>query len=632
MIIEEVIDFLRKVPPFQFLDEPALNKIVHDASIEFYPKGTTIQYQGGPVGGYLHVIKKGGVKVFITHDDEEVFVDYRGEGDLIGYMLIFGGNKARANVVTIDDTICYLIKRETIQNLLLTNPDIREFFHTSFLHRYLEKTFKVIQNKNLVHGGGDKILFTMPVGELATKGVITASQDIAIQEAAGIMSEKKISCLILINSEGSPAGIITDRDLRDKVVSKGKDCREPVRDIMSSPDIRADEREYCFEAILRMVKHNVHHLLVMRDDKLKGIVTNHDLMLLQGTSPISIVKDIENQETVDGLIPVSKKINDIVGLLLNEGAKASNITRIITEINDRLVRKVIGIAEEQLGEPPLPYCWIAFGSEGRKEQTFKTDQDNALIYHDPADAEMEEAAQNYFRDFTLFVKDGLLKCGFPPCPADFMATNPMWRQPLHVWRKYFTNWISTPTSEAVLNSVTFFDVRAVHGEVRLLDWLKDFTLNMVKDQKVFLGYIANMAIKNMPPIGFFKTFVVEKSGDHKDKLNLKVKGLAPLVDIVRLFALEKGIRETSTVERINILRDKHTIVKEYAEELLHAFEFIMRLRMQNQFEQMKEGKDINNFINPNKLSNLEKRIAKEAFQIISRIQDLIIERYKALIW
>jgi CBS domain-containing protein len=631
MIIEDVIDFLRKVPPFQFLDDSTLKDITGSISMEFYPKGTFIQTQGG-LADYLYIIKKGEVKVSIKNENEDVFLDYRGEGDLIGYLLIFGGTKARANVTAVDDTICYLIKRETIQNLLYSNPAVREFFNKSFLTRYLDKTFKEIQNKNLVYSGGDKILFTMPVGELASKGVISASHNISIQEAAEIMANYRISSLILVDEAGVPSGIITDRDLRDKVVSKGKDCKHPVKDIMSVPHIRSDVKEYCFEAILKMVKHNVHHLLVMKDDKLQGVLTNHDLMLIQGTSPLSIVKDIESQSTVGALIPVSRKINNIVGLLLNEGAKASSITRIISEINDRLVRKILELAEDRYGEPPVPYCWIVFGSEGRKEQTFKTDQDNALIYHDPADPEMEKAAQEYFRDFTLFVRDGLLKCGFPPCPADFMATNPMWCQPLHVWRKYFTNWISTPTSEAVLNTVTFFDFRAIYGETRLLDWLKDFTLSMARDSKIFLGYIANLAIKNMPPIGFLKTFVVEKSGEHKDKLNMKIKGLAPLVDIMRLFALEKGIRETSTIERINVLRDKHTIVKEYADELIHAFEFIMMIRIQLQFDQIKEGKEINNFINPNNLSNLEKRIAKETFQLISKIQDLIIERYKAMIW
>lgn len=632
MLIEDVIEFIKKVPPFQFLDDATLKDITSGASMEFYPKGTTILYQGGPASEYLHVIKKGEVRVSIKNLDEEVFVDYRGEGDLIGYMLIFGGEKSRANIAAVEDTICYLFKRENIQNLLYTNLTVREFFHKSFLNKYLDKTFREMQNKNLAYGCGDKFLFTMPVGELATKEVITAPQEISIQEAARMMSNKRISSLILVDGNGLPSGIITDRDLRDKVVSKGMDFKEPVEKIMSSPHVKADAKEYCFEAILRMVKHNVHHLLIMKDGELKGVLTNHDLMLIQGTSPISLVKDIESQKTVEGLIPVSGRINNIVGLLLNEGAKASNITRIITEINDRLVRKIIENAEEKLGEPPVPYCWIVFGSEGRKEQTFKTDQDNALIYADPASAEMAEAAKEYFNKFTFLVRKGLLKCGFPLCPADFMATNPKWRQPLKEWRKYFSNWISTPTSDAVLNSVTFFDFRAVYGETSLLDGLKDFSLSLVKDHKIFLGYTANLAIKNMPPIGFLKTFVVEKSGEHKDKLNLKIKGLAPIVDIVRLFALEKGIRETSTVERITVLRDKHTIMKEYADELLHAFEFIMLLRIQSQFEQMKEGLEVDNFINPNMLSNLEKRIAKEAFQLISKIQDMLIERYKAMIW
>lgn len=632
MLIDDIIDFMKKVPPFQFLDDDALRNITADISMEFYPKGITIHYQGGPAPEYLYIIKKGGVRVFIKNENEEVFVDFRGEGDLIGYLLIFGGEKSRANVVAVDDTICYLIKRGAIQSLMSTNPSVRDFFHKSFLRRYLDKTFEEIQNKALVHGAGDRILFTMPVGEFASKEVFTAGEDITIQEAARIMAQQKISSLILVDADGRPSGIVTDRDLRDKVVSKGKNCGDPVMDIMSFPHVRSDMNEYCFEAIIKMVKHNVHHLLVMKDDKLKGILTNHDIMLLQGTSPLSIVKDIDSQKTVEGLMPVSMKINNIVGLLLNEGAKASNITRIITEINDRLVRKIIHFAEQQFGEPPVPYCWITFGSEGRKEQTFKTDQDNALIYADPASAEEEKAAQEYFRQFAFFVRDGLLKCGFPSCPADFMATNPKWRQPLNVWRKYFMNWIFTPTSDAVLNSVTFFDLRAVYGEMRLVEWLRDYIHPIVKDQKVFLGHIANMAIKNMPPIGFLKTFVVEKSGEHKDKLNLKVKGLAPLVDLVRLFALEKGIRETSTVERIQILREVHTIVKEYADELIHSFEFIMLLRIQHQFEQLKEEKEINNFIDPDRLSNLEKRIAKETFQLISKIQDMVIERYKVMIW
>jgi CBS domain-containing protein len=467
---------------------------------------------------------------------------------------------------------------------------------------------------------------------MGIKDVVTTSDTTSIREAAQLMSEKRVSSAVIIDSRHLPVGIVTDRDLRDKVVAKGRDINETVKDIMSSTLIRVDARDYCFEAVLKMIKYNIHHVLVIKDGRLTGVVTNHDLMILQGTSPLSLTKDIESQQTVDGLVPVSKKINSIVGLLLKEGARASNITKIITELNDRLVRKVLEITERKFGKPPVPYCWIGFGSEGRKEQTFKTDQDNAIIYADTETEGEAESARKYFSAFAEHARDGLLRCGFPNCPANYMASNPLWCQPFRTWKKYFTTWVSTPTPEAVLNSVAFFDFRPMYGDPSLAEALRNHLNGLLKDQKVFLGYLANMAIKNTPPVGFFKSFVVEKSGEHKDKLNLKVKGLAPLVDIMRLFALEKGIRETSTIERINVLKERHTIVKQYADELLHAFEFIMLLRIQHQFDQMKEGKDIDNFINPNKLSNLEKKIAKETFQLISKIQDMIIERYKAMIW
>jgi CBS domain-containing protein len=484
----------------------------------------------------------------------------------------------------------------------------------------------------MFYGGSDRLLFTTQVGDMAVKNVVSTQEDTSIREAAQIMSGQSISSIVIRDHNGLPTGLVTDRDLREKVVARGRNFEGPVKDIMSTSLIRVDARDYCFEAVLKMIKYNIHHILVIKDGQLIGVITNHDMMMLQGTSPLSLTKDIESQQTIEGLIPVSKKINGIVGLLLKEGAKASNITKVITEINDRLVRKVLECAERKHGKPPVAYCWIGFGSEGRKEQTFKTDQDNAIITADPATEAEAEAAKKYFSAFAEFVRDSLLRCGFPPCPANYMASNPQWRQPLKVWKKYFSAWISTPTPEAVLNSVTFFDFRPMYGEASLAETLRDHLNTLVKDQKVFLGYLANMAIKNQPPIGFFKSFVVEKGGVHKDELNLKIKGLAPLVDILRLFALEKGIRETSTMERIEALRSMPTSVEEYADDFEQAFEFIMLLRIHHQYEQIRNGVAPDNFINPNRLSNLEKRSIKEAFQLISKVQDLIIELYKALIW
>lgn len=633
MIMEDVMAFLKKVPPFQFLDDADIQAVARNLSLEFYPKDMVILKQDGAPSDALRIIKKGGIKVSMTSEEGgEVVIDYRGEGDTFGFLSLVGKDRVRSNITAVEDTICYLLGKEMLLKLLDSHLSFTEYFLKSHITKYIDRTYSEMQDKSMFYGGSDRLLFTTRVGDMAIKEVVSTREETPIREAAQMMSEDRISSIVITDRNDLPSGIVTDRDLREKVVAKGRNVSEPVKNIMSTTLIRVDDRDYCFEVVLKMLKYNIHHILVIRDGKLAGMVTNHDLMMLQGTSPLSLTKDIESQQTIEGLIPVSKKINNIVGLLLKEGAKANNITKVITEINDRLVRKVVEFAERKLGRPPLPYSWIVFGSEGRKEQTFKTDQDNAIIYADPETDREAETARRYFAAFAEYVRDGLLQCGFPLCPANYMAANPQWRQPLKTWKKYFSTWIANPTPDAVLHSVAFFDFRHMAGDALLAEQLRDYLNVQLRDQKVFLGYLANMAIRNTPPIGFFKSFVVEKDGEHKDELNLKVKGIAPLVDIMRLFALEKGARETSTLERIEALRSKHTIVEEYADDLEQAFEFITLLRIHHQYAQISSGEGPDNFINPNKLSNLEKRSIKEAFQLISKVQDLIIERYKSLIW
>lgn len=627
-ILEDVITFFKSVPPFQLLDNGKLRNIAAVVTLEFYPKGTVILRQEGPASEHLHVIKKGGVKVSVASDGGgEVLIDYRGEGDVFGFLSLMSGDKSRATVTAVEDSICYLVNRKTMTSLLDSNPSFTEYFLKSFLGKYVDRTFTEMQSKSFLAGGGDKLLFTTPVGELATRKAVTASRDITIREAAEIMSGHGISSLVLVASEGVPAGIVTDRDLRDKVVAKGRSVNDRISGIMSVTLIKTEARDYCFEALLKMIRYNIHHLLVVDEGRLKGIVTNHDLMMLQGTSPISLAREIESQQTIDGLIPASKKINKMISLLLKEGAKASNITRIISEINDRLVRRILEITEKKCGKPPLPYCWLVFGSEGRKEQTFKTDQDNALIYADAATPAEDAAAQQYFERFTVLANDGLMQCGFPPCPGGYMASNQKWRQPLRAWREYFRQWIQTPTPDAILYSVILFDFRAVHGELSLGEQLKAYLAESVPGKGIFLKHMANITISLRPPLGFFRTFVVEKSGEHKDELNLKFRVLAPLIDVVRLFSLEQGVSVTSTLDRIDALRSKHPAITEFGDELEHAFEFITLLRIHHQFDQIEAGREPDNFINPNALTNLEKKTLKESCQLLSRLQDSIAKQY-----
>lgn len=628
IVLEEAVAFLKGVPPFQFLDEPELRGIASGLSMEFYAKGSLILQQDGPASDYLNIIKKGGVKVFVrSSEEQEVVIDYRGPGDAFGFLSLVSGDKSRANVTAVEDTICYLVGRKTVTALLDANPAFTEFFLKSFLGKYIDKTFTEMHSKTLLYGGGDKLLFTTPVGELATKAVVTAPQDLSIREAAEIMAANGISSLVLVEGGNAPVGIVTDRDLRDKVVARGRSVEDPIGSIMSVSLIKTEARDYCFEALLKMIRYNIHHLLVVDEGRLKGVVTNHDLMMLQGTSPLSLAREIESQQSVEGLIPASRKINKMIALLLKEGAKASNITRIISEINDRLVQRILELTEKKCGRPPVSYCWISFGSEGRKEQTFKTDQDNALVYQDPAGPEEARQAEEYFERFSSRVSEALIQCGFPPCPGRYMASTPQWRQPFSVWKRYFADWINTPTPDAILKSVILFDFRPLYGDLALGERLRSFLSDSVREKGIFLKHMANITISLRPPLGFFGTFVVDKSGEHKNELNLKFRVIAPLIDIVRLYSLEEGIAETSTLERIDALRRLHSVVTEFGDELEHAFEFVTLLRIHHQYGQIEAGREPDNFINPDLLTNLERKTLKEVCQLISRIQDSIAKQY-----
>lgn len=628
MITEDAVNFIKDVIPFQFLEPEELIPIVEKMTLEFYPVGTFILKQDGPGSDSLKIIKKGSVKVFAqSPNGEEIITDIRGEGELIGYISIFTDGKSRVNVLTLEDTICYQIDKPEMKRIIEKYPKLKEFFHQSFLKKYLDKTFEEMHTKTLSVCTSDMLLYTTPVGELATKGVISAFQDISIRDAGEIMTKHEISSLVIIDANAVPVGIVTDRDFRKKVIAKGLDLNSNISKIMSVSLIKSDAKEYCFEALLKMIRYNIHHLLIVEDGKLKGIITNHDLMMLQGTSPFTIARDIDSQQTVDGIASVSKKINSVIDILIKQGAKASNITKIITEINDRIVIKILQFAEKRFGPPPLRYCWIVFGSEGRKEQTFKTDQDNAIIYQDPDNLEEDEASKKYFSEFSEFVKDALIRCGFPVCTGNYMASNPKWRQPITVWKSYFTNWIKTPNAHAILASVIIFDFRPIYGDLSLAHELKNHLINSLKGQDMFLIHMARMTVNVKPPLSFFRTFVVESSGEHKNMLNLKFRCIAPLINIVRLFSLEKTIEETSTIERIERLKKIHDSVRDYGDELLYAFEFLMLLRIHLQFNQISEGKMPNNYINPDDLTNLQKKTLKESCQLILRLQESIETRY-----
>jgi CBS domain-containing protein len=622
-----VLAFLKSTLPFSELEENVLTDLCEKFIIDFYPKGTLVFQQDASEVPHLHLISRGGVKVYLTDADNVVTLkDFRGEGSYFGALAIIRGSRSNLNVETVEDTFCYLLHKDTFLELIQTYPRFAHYYLKRFSEEVVTVAYSELRSQKVRPRAQDGLyLFTTQVGEVVKRRLEVILGSETIQAAAGKMSELRIGSLLIQDQAGEIVGITTDNDLRTKVVAKGLSYHTPVAEVMSSPVQRIRDNAVCFDALLQMMHQHVHHLAVeSSQNTIVGIVTAHDIMVQQGTSPISLFREIVAQRKIDGLYSLSEKVPLVIRTLVEEGAKANNITRMIAVLNDQIVNRVLMLLEEELGSAPHPFCWMMLGSEGRQEQTFKTDQDNALIYETPPDDwEPIKQAKLYFRRFGNLAIEHLANCGYPLCKGEMMASNPKWRKPYSTWHNYFDRWMSAPEPQAVLHATIFFDFRAGYGSTVLADRLRDYLAQMAPQRTIFLMHLAKDCLVNKPPLSFFRNFIVEKDGEHKNRLDIKTRGLVPYVDFGRLMALKHGIKETNTVARLQALAEGDHIPRDLYMETREAYEYQMQLRLVHQLQMMEAGKIPDNYIDPGELSDLEKQTLKEAFAVINRIQGYI---------
>lgn len=630
---DQVIDFLNKTRPFKDLDQPILQDLAKQFLVDFFPKGTVVLEQDRTNVDYLYLIFRGGVKAYLVDSDGTITLkDFRGEGGSFGALGIIRDSKANLTVECIEDTFCYLLKKEIFLKLITTYPRFSEYFLRKFSQDIIGTCYTELRSQRIRPRTQDGLyLFSTAVGDIVKRTThwITGSE--TIQTAAMMMTQYKIGSLLVRNPSNQIVGIVTDKDLRIKAVAKGLDYHTPVDKIMSSPVLTIPSTAVCFDALLQMMDHQVHHLAVSCGDELIGVITAHDIMVHQGTSPFSLFREIVAQRTFEGLYSLSEKVVSLVRTLIVEGAKANNITRMISVLNDHIVNRVLTLLEEELGPAPQPFCWLMMGSEGRHEQTFKTDQDNALLYDTPPEEwEAIKVAKLYFRRFGNQAIQHLARCGYPLCKGEIMASNPKWRKPYATWRNYFDRWMSAPEPQAVLHATIFFDFRSGYGTVSLAEQLRDFLVRTAPSRGIFLMHLAKNSLASKPPLTFFRNFVVEKDGLYKNLIDLKTRGIVPFVDFARLFALKHGIKETNTLDRLRTLAERDHIPMDLYTEARDAFEFQMQLRLVHQLKMLEGGQTPNNYIDPADLTELEKQTLREAFSVIGRIQSFIKENIQVV--
>lgn len=629
-VTETVVAFLKTVPPFQFLPGPELSRLAGSMTLEYFPKDTTIISAGQRTAEVLYIVYKGGVKLAMrTQVGKELVFDMRSEGEIFGLLSFMGRDVARLNVDAIEDTLCYSIPAATMQELLADHKEVSDYLLRVSITRYMDRSLKELQQQTHLMGDTERLLYSLSIKDVVTSKVVTCLEQTSIGEAARIMAASRATCLAVVGSDGRALGIVTDRDFTSRVVAPSLSLDLPVTRIMTLPVVSVDSTAPLFQGLLAMISHDIQHLLVTEEGFPKSVLSGHDLTLLQGKSPITVSRHLEQQTTIEGLADAQKRITELLPLLLREGAKASHITRVVAEINDRMIAKILEFAHAKLGPAPVPYCWVVLGSEGRREQTFKTDQDNALIYSDITEG---QAAGAYFEKLAGFVRSALERCGYPSCSGDFMASNPRWRQPLTVWKNYFRIWLTEAEYHSVEDALILFDIRPVAGDFSLFENLAADNREILKQAGFFRSILARITIQNKPPLGFFRTFVVERSGQHKEELDIKTLGTGPIVNAARLFALDAGIASTNTVDRLEALQPLNYLDETLRRDLLDSFELLTLLRLEHQLQQSRSGQPLGNYIKPGNLTHLQRGLVKEAFQTVARVQSLIDDRFRTAVW
>lgn len=618
----EIAGFLAQHPPFNELPETALHEIAQQVEISYYRAGRDILQFREPIQD-LYVVRSGVVETFRRTGE---LYNRLGEGGIFGQLGLMMNRRVRFPVKALEDTLLYCIP-VTLFNELCDRFDT--------FADYFEAEDDALLRNAISAQAENNDLTTVKVKELITRELVTCASDTSIRDAALQMTEHGVSLLLVTDSttpaasnDASPpiAGILTDRDMRSRVMAEGLSFDRPVGEVMTEELVTLDDNAYVFEAMLSMLRFNVHHLPIMHRRRCIGVISMSDILRHESQSSILLARGIFAQQSVDGLKYYAQQLPAVFVRMANEDANSHMIGSAMSVIGRSFKQRLLELAEEKLGPPPVPYSFLALGSMARNEQLIVTDQDNAIILHNDY---REDRHGRYFEELARFVSDGLAECGYPYCSGNIMATNPAYRVSLDEWKQQFSDWIEKPQPKALLNSCIFFDLDSVWGEDKLAEELRQFVADKAPKHRAFLASMARNALNRTPPLGFFKEFVLEQDGKHRNSINLKRRGTAPLTDAIRVHALAVGSKAQNSFERIEDIKQAGLLPSGKAQDLSDALEYLAIVRARHQALAIQAGEEPDNNVQPEMLSSFERRNLKEAFRVLHNAQNFLKFRYKS---
>ncbi|MFG6667165.1 DUF294 nucleotidyltransferase-like domain-containing protein [Halomonas sp. HNIBRBA4712] len=621
----EIRQHMGQFPPFDGLSDELLDVIAENVEVRYFKNGSDVLTLNETIDELCY-IRSGAIEVYRRRGE---LYNRLGEGDIFGHFSLLRNHRVRFPATAIEDTLMYFIPDAIFQRLCEEDEDFADFVE---LERPRLESVAEQQKKS-------NDMMVTRIRKLVSRYPVMVESTLSVQQAAIQATQAQASAVLVINegsrnprysfkdSEGKSwqmSGILTDSDFRNRVVARGLSPQTPVGEIVSNHLITVQSDASIHEAMLVMLRSNVHHLPVLYRQRPVGIVHLSDIIRYETHSGLYLVSNIFNQVSAQGLARLAADVRAAFVRMIQEGASSIMVGSALSTIGRSFSRRLLELGEEELGPPPVPYCFMVNGSMARNEQGIVTDQDNALILSNDFDPELHD---DYFKALATYVSDGLDACGYTYCKGDIMATNARWRQPLRVWQSYFEEWIANPTPEKLLHSSIFFDLDSIYGEDHYVETLQDLIAHQAPQSPRFLAAMARNALNRTPPLGFFRTFVMEKDGKHNNSINLKRRGTAPMVDLIRVHALACGSRAQNSFQRLKDVDNTQLLASGVSDKLSYALEFLHMSRLRHQMIDLQEEREPDNNIEPENVDDSERHTLKDAFQVLSNAQKFLKFRY-----
>lgn len=610
LLVRAAVETLRPHPPFDHMAEAALELIAARASVAYFHKDQEIV---GPADGpvrTLQIVKQGIVHVRASADlPREELVDLvHGAGECFPVGALLGRRPTVYHYVATGDVFTYELPEADVRRLLDLSPEFRAFCtdHVAALVEQSRRVLRVQAGEKVVDEG--RLL--APLRTMCSSPAATCLPGTPIGEALAAMRERRIGSMVVADERHAPVGIFTTVDVLDRVALPQKPLDTPIAAVMSAPAETLDASAPAYAAAQAMAQRGIRHIVVVEEGRVFGVVSERDLYAMQRLSAGRVAKAIRRARSVEALAAAATDVRELAAHLLAQGMNAAQLSAVISSLNDALVQGAVSIVQAR-HELPGRFCWLAFGSEGRNEQTLATDQDNGLVLEDDADAAR-------FLAFAGEVNQALDRSGFPLCKGGVMAGNPRWCLTRAQWRATFADWINNPLPEALLNAAIFFDLRAVAGEPQFAYQLRDDILERAAANPAFLRAMAGNALQGRPPLGLLGGFETAAEGEFRGTLDLKA-GSRLFVDAARVWSLARRLPQTGTAERLGAAALAGALPAEEAAGASDAFRLIQAFRLRHQFfDRPRAGAE--NRIDPGALNSVDRRILKVALRLGGRLQ------------